>query len=60
MGKFPNTASGLMQWAPNSVEEWWDGHGLSVNTDKPGLVAFTRKRKLTGFFDDDLVTLRVS
>jgi hypothetical protein len=54
MGKFPNTESGLMQWALNSVEEWCDGHGLSVNPDKTGLVAFTRRRKLPGFFEPRL------
>jgi hypothetical protein len=41
VGKFPNTVSGLTQWALHSVETWYDGHGLSVNPDKTGLVAFT-------------------
>jgi hypothetical protein len=51
MDKFPNTVSGLMQWALDSVEEWCDGHGQTVNPDKTGLVAFTRRRKLPGFFE---------
>jgi hypothetical protein len=50
VGKFPNTVSGLMQWALHSVEGWCGEHGLSVNLDKNGLVAFTRRRKLPGFF----------
>jgi hypothetical protein len=41
VGKFPNTVSGLMQCALHSVEVWCDGHGLSVNPDKTGLVTFT-------------------
>jgi hypothetical protein len=44
MGKLPNTISGPMEWALNFVEEWCDRHGLSVNPDKTGLVAFTRRR----------------
>jgi hypothetical protein len=51
MGKFPNTVSGLMQWAHDFVEEWCDGHGLTVNPDKTRLVAFTRRKKLPGFFE---------
>jgi hypothetical protein len=62
VGKFPNTVSGLLQWALRSVEVWCDGHGLSVNPDKTGLVAFTRRRKLSGFFEPRLfgTTLRCS
>jgi hypothetical protein len=41
VGKFPNAVSGLMQWALHSVEMSCDGHGLSVNPDNTGLVAFT-------------------
>jgi hypothetical protein len=61
-GKFPNTISGLMQWALDFVEEWCDGHGLTVNPDKTELVAFTRRRKLPGFFEPRLygTTLRLS
>jgi len=51
VGKFPNTVSGLIQWALQTVEEWCGGLGLLVNPDKTGLVAFTRKRKLPGFFE---------
>ena len=54
VGKFPNTLSGLIQWALRTVEEWCEGLGLSVNPDKTGLVAFTRKRKLPGFFEPHL------
>ena len=49
VGKFPNTISGLIQWALHTVELWCGKLGLSVNPDKTGLVAFTRKRKLPGF-----------
>jgi hypothetical protein len=50
VGKFPNTVSGLMQWALLTVETWCNEVGLSFNPDKTGLVAFARKRKLQGFF----------
>jgi len=43
VGKFPNTVSGLMQWALLTVETWCNKVGLSVNPDKTGLVAFTKK-----------------
>ena len=46
--KFPNKVSGLIQWALGIVEAWCVELGLSVNPDKTGLVAFTRKRKLPG------------
>jgi hypothetical protein len=44
------------------VEGWCGEHGLLVNPDKTGLIAFTRKRKLTGFFEPRLfgVTLQCS
>jgi hypothetical protein len=51
VGKFPNTVSGLMQWALLTIEIWCNEVGLSVNPNKTGLVAFTRKRKLKGFFE---------
>jgi hypothetical protein len=51
VGKFPNTVSELTQWALHTVEAWCSGHGLSINPDKTGLVAFTRKRKLPGLFE---------
>jgi hypothetical protein len=53
-GKFPNTVSGLIQWALGTVEEWCGELGLSVDPDKTGPVAFTRKRKLPGFFQPRL------
>jgi hypothetical protein len=40
-----------MQWALSTVETSCNEVELSVNPDKTGLVAFTRKRKLTGFFE---------
>jgi hypothetical protein len=43
--------SGLMQWDLLTIETWCNEVGLSVNPDKTGLVAFTRKRKLPGFFE---------
>jgi hypothetical protein len=54
VGKFPNTVSELIQWALPTVELWCDEIGLSVNPDKTGLVAFTRRRKLRGFFEPHL------
>jgi hypothetical protein len=51
VGKFPNTVSGLIQWALHTVELWCGGLGLSVNPDTTGLVAVTRKRKLAGFLE---------
>jgi hypothetical protein len=50
IGKFPNSVTGLIQWALDTVEEWCSEHGLTVNPDKTGLVVFTRKRNLPGFF----------
>jgi len=43
VGKFPNMLSGLKQWALSTIEIWCNEVGLSVNPDKTGLVAFTRK-----------------
>jgi hypothetical protein len=62
VGKFPNTVSGLMQWALLTVQTWCNEVGLSVNPDKTGLVAFTRKRKLPEFFEPRFfgVTLSLS
>ena len=54
VGKFPNTVSGLIQWGLGTAEAWCSEHGLSVNPDKTGLVVFTRKRKLSGFFQPRL------
>jgi hypothetical protein len=34
VGKFPNTGSGIMQWALLTVETWCNRVGLSVNSDK--------------------------
>ena len=54
VGKFQNMVSGPMQWALSTVEIWCNEVGLSVNLDKTGLVASTRKRKLQGFFEPQL------
>jgi hypothetical protein len=54
IGKFPKTVSVFIQWALGPVQEWCGEHDLSVNTDKTGLVVFTRKRKLPGFFQPRL------
>jgi len=54
VGKFPNTVSRLIPWALHTVEMLRGGLGLSVNPDKTGLVTFTRRRKLTGFFEPQL------
>jgi hypothetical protein len=54
VGKFPNTVSGLIQWALHTVEIWCDELGLLVTPDKTGLVAFTRRRKLPGFSEPRL------
>jgi len=51
VGKFPNTVSGLIQCDLHTEETWCDELGRSVNPDKTGLVAFTRRRKLPGFFE---------
>jgi hypothetical protein len=40
--------SGLKQWALSTIEIWRNEVGLSVNPDKTGLIAFTRKRQLRG------------
>jgi len=50
VGKFPNTVSGLIHWALYTIEVWCYELSLSVNPDKTGLVAFTRRRKLPEFF----------
>jgi hypothetical protein len=54
VGKFPDTVSGFIQWAQTTVEGWCEEQGLTVNPGKTGLVAFTRKRKLPGFFEPKL------
>ena len=60
MGKFPNTVSGLMQWALSTAEIWCSDVGLSVNPDKTGPVVFTRKRKLQRFFEPQLSGVKLS
>ena len=57
VGKFPNTVSGLMQWALLTVEIWCNEVGLSVNPDKTGLVAFTRKENFRGSLNHSFLGL---
>ena len=49
-----------MQWALSTVETWCNEVGLTVNPDKTGLVAFTKKRKLQGFFEPYFFGARLS
>jgi hypothetical protein len=51
VGKLPNTVSGLIQWSLHAAETWCDELRLSVNPNKTGLIAFTRRKKLPGFFE---------
>jgi hypothetical protein len=51
MGKFPNMVLGLIQWALHTVDMWCYEVRLSVNPNKTGIVVYTRKRKLPGFFE---------
>jgi len=60
VGKFPNTVSGLKQWALLTAQTRRNEVGLSVNPDKTGLVAFTRKRKLPGFFEPQFFGVKLS
>jgi hypothetical protein len=60
VGKFPNTVSGLMQWALSTIEIRCNEVGLSDNPDKTGLVAFPRKRKRQGFFEPQLSGVELS
>jgi len=49
-----------MQWALLIVDIWCSEVGLSVNPDKTGLIAFTRKRKLQGFFEPRFFGVKLS
>jgi hypothetical protein len=60
VSKFPNTVSGVMQWALSTIEIWCNEVRLSVIPDKTGLVAFTRKRKLQGSFEQQLFGVKLS
>ena len=51
VGKFSSTVSGLKQWALHTVEMWCDKGRLLVNPNRTGLIVFTRKRKLPGYFE---------
>jgi len=59
MGKFPNTVSGLMQWALHTVETWSNEVGLSVNPDKTEFIVFTR-RKLPSFSEPHFLGVTLS
>jgi len=60
VGRFPNMVSGLMQWAILTIETWCSEVRLSVNPDKTGLIAFTRKRKLQEFLEPQLFGVKLS
>jgi len=60
VGKFPNTVSGLMQWALSTAGIWRNEVGQSVNTDESGLVSYTRKRKFQGFFEPQFFEVKLS
>jgi hypothetical protein len=60
VGKFLNTVSGLMQWALSTAEIRCSEVRLSVNPDKIGLIAFTRKRKLQEFFEPQFSGVKLS
>jgi hypothetical protein len=60
VGKFPNTVSGLIQWAILTLQTRCNEIGLSVNPDKTGLVAFTRKRIIQGFFEPHFFGVKLS
>jgi len=49
-----------MQWALLTVETWCNKVRLMVNPDKTGLAAFTKKRKLQGFFEPYFFGARLS
>ena len=54
VGKFPNTVSGLIQWTLHTTQAWCGDLGLLVNSNKTGIVAFTKRRKLPRFFEPRL------
>ena len=60
VGKFPNMVSGLMQWAIPTVQTWCNKVRLSVNPPKTGIIAFTMKRKLPGFFESQFFGVKLS
>ena len=49
-----------MQWALLTIETWCNKVRLSVNPDKTGLIAFTRKRKLPDFFEPRFFGVKLS
>jgi hypothetical protein len=55
--KFPNTVSGLMQWALHS---WSNEVGLSVNPNKTEFLVFTRRRKLPCFSEPHFLGVTLS
>jgi len=48
VGKFPNTVSGLMQWALLTVEAWCNEVGLSVNSERLGSLHVPEKGSSRG------------
>jgi hypothetical protein len=53
--RYQNSCSGPFR--PTDMVQWGQ---LSVNPDKTGLVAFTRKRKLQGFFEPQFLGVKLS
>jgi hypothetical protein len=49
-----------MKWALLTVQTWCNEVGLSFNPDKIGFVAFTKKRKLLGFFEPQFLGVKLS
>ena len=45
------TVLGLMQWALLTIEKWCNKVGLLVNPDNTELIVFTRRRKLSFFYE---------
>ena len=60
VGKFPNTISGLMQWALLTVDTWCKEVEMSVNPDKTGFVVFTKKSKCQGFNEPQIFWVKLS
>ena len=49
-----------MKWALLTIDIWCNEIGLSVNPDKTGFVAFTRKRKRLGLFEPQFIGVKLS
>jgi hypothetical protein len=47
-GKFPHTASEVLQTALYSFQQWCERTNLSINPNKTVIISFTRKRNIKG------------